>query len=169
MARPKSDKLYLRMPDSYKVMIPTIVKLSSKGLNKGHITRELKIDVNAFHKYREVQEAFDDGRTKLAKEVAGAFTKHLKTSYSDRVHLSKSLRLFASGFTVDPIVDINSARNALAEAIKEFASGKLSIDDLESIRKASSTYSDLVVSTSIEERLQAVEEELNDGKVSKLS
>lgn len=154
------QKIWIRLPDSLKPMLPTIRKLAGTGLNKGQICRQLGITVNAFSKYREVNECFEDGRSDLAVEVAKAFKNNLEFSYSDRVHLSKALRLYASGFDTEEIVDVASAQSALAKSIKEFAAGRLNIDDMETIRKSCSTFADLVVSTSLEERLQALEDNL---------
>ena len=158
-------KVWIRTPQSVTDKLPQIETLASEGLNKSQICTCLKIGKNTFVNYRHPNEFFDVGRTTLARIVAKSFKKNLVDSYSDRVHLSKSLRLFATGFQVGKITDANSAMEALTKAIEVFAEGGLSIDELEVIRKSAATYSDLFAGNMLEKRLEHLEELLTNGKI----
>ena len=159
-----SKKLWIRIPENTKMMLPEIEELATLGLNKVQICTNLKIDRNSFSKYQDCYKAFEMGRSKLAKKVAQSFSENITESYSDRVHLSKSLRLFSGSYHLEPITDIETAQKALASSIKAFASGTISIEDLEAIRKSTSTFVDSVVSTDLENRLITVEKELSDKR-----
>ena len=157
-------KIWIRLPDSVKTHLGAIRDLASKGLNKQHISRQLGVTINAFSKYREVSDAFKDGRSDLAVKVSSAFEANIGVSYSDRVHLSKALRLFSGSYHLEPITDMKSAQSAMSTSLLAFAEGSISADDLETVRKSLSTYVDSVSSTVLEERLQTIEDQLS-GKV----
>jgi len=158
-------KVWIRTPVTITDKLPQIKTLASEGLNKSQICTCLKIGKNTFVNYRHPNESFEAGRVELARIVAKSFKKNLTESYSDRVHLSKSLRLFATGFQVGKITDANSAMEALTKAIEVFAEGGLSIDELEVIRKSAATYSDLFAGNMLEKRLEHLEELLTNGKI----
>jgi len=157
-------KLWLRIPETVKTKLHQIEVLASEGLNKSQICTSLKMGKNTFVNYKLPNESFETGRVALARVVAKSFKKNLTESYSDRVHLSKSLRLFATGFQVGKISDANSAMEALTKAIEVFAEGGLSIDELEVIRKSAATYSDLFAGNMLEKRLEHLEELLTTGQ-----
>ena len=159
-------KKWLRCPESIKALLPSTRELASSGLNKGHIGRQLGFHPNSFNKYKEFADAFENGRSDLARDVAKSFKENLSFSYSDRVHLSKALRLYSGSFHLEPIKDMKSAQNAMSASLLAFAEGTISIEDMEAVRKALATYVDSVTSTVLEERLQAIEDTL-DGKIQK--
>jgi len=159
-----SKKIWIRTPQTITDKLSQIEELAAEGLNKTQICTSLKMGKNTFGSYKHPNDAFEAGRVALARVVAKSFKKNLTESYSDRVHLSKSLRLFATGFQVGKISDANSAMEALTKAIEVFAEGGLSIDELEVIRKSAATYSDLFAGNMLEKRLEHLEELLTNGK-----
>ena len=146
----KKNKIWIRCPESLKASIQPARELASKGLNKSHISRQLGFHLNSFNKYKEFSEAFLDGRSDLSVEVADAFKANLTDSYSDRVHLSKALRLYSGAYHLEDIVDMQSAQQAMSTSLKAFAEGSISTDDLEAVRKSLATFVDSVTSKEAE-------------------
>lgn len=157
-------KKWKRLPDHLKPLLPTVRELSAKGLNKTQICRQCSFTVNGFSSYKELHDEYENGRSDLALKVGKSFVDALPHSYSDRVHLSKALRLFDGSYHLDEISSVESALEALNVSLVEFAKGNISIDSLEQIRKTVATYSDVVISTEIEQRLKAVEKQLKARK-----
>jgi len=158
-------QMWIRLPPSYtKEVMEGIKTLSALGLNKTHISKQLKIPMNCFNKYKECQEAFEDGRSDLAVKCAKSFSDNLTTSYSDRVHLSKALRLYSGSYTLEPVTDMKSAQRAMSASLQAFADNTISIEDLEVVRKSLASYIDSVSSTLLEEKIKVIEETLNERR-----
>ncbi len=158
-------QLWIRLPDSYtKERMEAIRELCALGLNKTHICKQIKIPVNCFNKYKECQNEFENGRSELALKCAKSFSDNLTTSFSDRVHISKALRLYSGSYTLKPITDMKSAQSAMSDSLMAFAENKISVEELEVVRKSLASYIDSVSSTVLEERLKIVEATLNESR-----
>jgi len=155
---PKRTGGRTRLPKSHEKHLNTIRDLAAKGLNKTQILISISCGKNSFGKYKEFDDAFDKGRNELAIKVSGSFIAALKDSYSDRIALSKSLRLFSSSFNVGEIETMEDAQRALSAAIQAFSECRISESELETFRKSLSSFVDSVSSTQLEQRLLHLEE-----------
>ena len=128
------------VPIDHKKSEGAVIKLSSKGMNKQSIRRELKLPMNFFSQYGEAQEWFMRGRDKLAKKVSAAVVASSTESYLDRKMLVEKLNLFSEPFESTMLKTPEDAREVLSTALQHFTLGEITEGTLNAISKNCMTF-----------------------------
>ena len=160
-----AKKVKRKMPKMYDGILPQIEDLiAKKPLSKSMLCAKFNLPQNFFVDYVEASGAYDRGIARFGEKV---MENVAETSISDtriQLKLIDKLKIFEDSCQLPEITDVHTAKQALSLAIKAFAEGKLTELQLQAIRTAVNGYSELCVNTDLAERLERVEEMLQESQ-----
>lgn len=144
-------------------ILEAITALSESGANKISIVRKLKLNINSFADFEEVNEAFLLGVEKLGENVRSQVLNNLQYSSGDRKLMIEKLGLFARPLHLNfDIVNSSTCNRALGVALKAYLAGDISDSTLEAFRKGVGTLSQAFIDTNIAERISEIEKILSE-------
>ena len=130
-------KVWDKLPKTYtKTLLKSIRELASKGINQIQISRKLLIHKNAFNKHKEVYDAFMGGRDDMALATCEKILE--SDDYRHHNLVAQKMNLFAVELEIPEIKDIPSLIAVQGLMLREFASGNLSPETMNTFAKSAS-------------------------------
>lgn len=133
----KMAKRYKPLPTLYRspATEKAVTKLSSKGMSKTAILRQMKLPANFFNHHKEPSLWFQNGRDQLSLKVSKDIIKATKTSFLDRRLLAEKLGCFFEPFETKEVKTPEDARDVLSQSLQRFTAGEISEGTLNTISK----------------------------------
>ncbi len=148
-----------KVPPKHRVMLPAIEKLVSEtGFSRTKVIEKLELPLNFFSLFREAGKLYLKSRAQFAENIMGITVDNLAFSSQDRRYLLDKLRPHENSFKIVKPKDAKGAAKTLGDAMLLFAQGDISKDQLQQIRSSCQIFSDLMVSTELQERVLNLEE-----------
>ena len=145
-------------------LIQQVEELAELGFNNILIGQSLSIATQTLSTNKELKEAIQRGKLTLSKKITASVLDTLENTPTNQQMLIKRLCLFS------PIVEIKKPTNAkealdnLATATKQYADGAINDNQLRTIEAVSNSYTKGYEVTELEERITALEENVNENK-----
>ena len=160
-----SNKKRKPVPESYKEVLPLITKMVKKTpLPRSMLTSKFKLPRNFFSDYIEAEESYQKGLMLYSEKLMKNVTAKSEDDPKIQLRLLDKLKIFENRCELGDIKCVHSAKAALASAIKAFAEGQITGEQLASVRAACIAYSELSVNSDMAERLERLEELLEAKK-----
>jgi|GEM_PF-5039090 len=138
-------------------LIQEVQELAEQGFNNILISQALNIALSTLSQNKELKEAIQRGKLKLAKKVTASILDTLEANPTNQQLLVRRLCLFTPIVSIKKPTNAQDALNNLALATKSYANGEINESQLRTIEAVSNSYVRGYEITDLEERIKALE------------
>ena len=135
---------------------------AAHGLSNREISQIMNIGVSTLSRNQKLKQVIQRGRAELSERIARDVLESFYDNPSLQVLLVKRLGLFQREINIPKPKDAKQALDNLATATKLYADNQISESQLKTIEAVSNSYIRGTQLTDIEERLQRIENTLNE-------
>lgn len=150
-----------KLPTQHKSSEKAIFELvSTRGVSKTICINKLRLPANYFNIYDGTSNNFNSAMAHFTSEVLmKSVTANLDFDSTNRKYLLQKLRVFDQEIDL-PIKNMKTAKHAstnLSFALNAYAQKEIGEDTLQSIRQACDVFSSLMVATTLQEEVKALQ------------
>lgn len=145
-----------------KAIIKEVEALARKGFNNVLIGQSLSIAPQTLSTNKELKEAIQRGKLKLASTISDSILATLEENPSTQQLLIKRLGLFNPQINIKKPKTSQEALNSLSEAIKQYSNGEINESQLRTLEATLNSFIKAHDIVELENRIKALEDLQNE-------